>query len=204
MNLTNEEITESWKFDFLYQYALHTTRFKDQPVSELSLSRSLLRLAAYELITGEDLLHQCFTEMAESMRNYLEISPAIKRMDSMMLKSNIWKRGRLELLYTCLSNLMKALHRDRKIKLLEGLKHYADPNVRNRVVHHEQDIPQADRLQKVMDAATDFLPRCVDAYADSENYQFLERAIREQTKKDSDGHDILRGKGDGINCRRSH
>lgn len=94
---------------------------------------------------------------------------------------------------------MKALHRDGKIELLEGLKHYADPNVRNRVVHHEQDIPQADRLQKVMDAATDFLPRCVDAYADSENYQFLERAIREQTKKDSDGHDILRGKGDGIN-----
>ena len=102
-NLTDEEITEACEFDFRYQYALHTTSFEDQPVSERSLSRFRSRLAAYELTTGEDLLHQCFVEMAESMREYMEISPSIKRMDSMMIESNIRKMGRLELLYTCLS-----------------------------------------------------------------------------------------------------
>jgi len=38
-NLTDEEITEACEFDFRYQYALHTTSFEDQLVSERSLSR---------------------------------------------------------------------------------------------------------------------------------------------------------------------
>ena len=197
-NLTDEEITEACEFDFRYQYALHTTSFEDQPVSERTLSRFRSRLAAYELTTGEDLLHQCFVEMAESMREYMEISPAIKRMDSMMIESNIRKMGRLELLYTCLSNLVKELHRDGKIELLEGLEHYADPNDRNRVVYHDQDIPQAERLQKIIDDAVTLLPKCAEEYADSEDYQLLERAILEQTKKDDDGHNIPKGKGDGM------
>ena len=33
-SLTDEEITEACEFDFRYQYALHTTSFADQPVSE--------------------------------------------------------------------------------------------------------------------------------------------------------------------------
>lgn len=197
-NLTDEEITESCEFDFRYQYALHTTSFENQPVSKRSLSRFRSRLAAYELTTGEDLLHQCFVEMSEDMRQYMEISPTIKRMDSMMIESNIRKMGRLELLYTCLSNLVKELHRDGKVELLEGLEHYADPNDRNRVIYHDQETPQAQRLQKVIDDAMALLPKCTDEYGDSEDYQLLERAIREQTKKDENGHDIPKDKGDGM------
>ena len=192
----DEEITEACEFDFRYQYALHTTSFEDQPVSERTLSRFRSRLAAYELTTGEDLLHQCFVDKAESMREYMEISPSIKRMDSMMIESNIRKMGRLELLYTCLSNLVKELHRDGKVELLEGLEHYADPNDRNRVVYHDQDTPQAERLQKVINDASALLPKCADEYADTEEYQLLERAIREQTKKDDNGQNIPKGKGD--------
>lgn len=197
-NLTDEEITESCEFDFRYQYALHTTSFENQPVSERSLSRFRSRLAAYELTTGEDLLHQCFVEMAEDLRKYMEISPTIKRMDSMMIESNIRKMGRLELVYTCLSNLVKELHRDGKVELLEGLEHYADPNDRNRVVYYDQETPQAQRLQKVIDDATALLPKCADEYGDSEDYQLLQRAIREQTKKDENGNNIPKGKGDGM------
>ena len=39
-----------------YQYALHTNSFEEQPVSKRTLSRFRSRLAAYELMTGEDLL----------------------------------------------------------------------------------------------------------------------------------------------------
>ncbi len=42
------------------------------------------------------------------------------------------------------------------------------------------------------------LPKCAEEYADSEDYQLLERAILEQTKKDDDGHNIPKGKGDGM------
>ena len=56
----------------------------------------------------------------------------------------------------------------------------------------------SDRLQKVIDDAVKLLPQCADDYADTEEYQLLERAIKEQTKKDDDGHDIPKGKGDGM------
>lgn len=198
LNLTDEELAEACEFDFRYQYALHTTSFETQPVSERTLSRFRSRLAAYELTTGEDLLHQCFAQMAEELLKYMEISPAIKRMDSMMIESNIRRMGRLELLYTCLSNLVKELHRDGRIDLLEGLEHYADPDGRNRIIYHEQELNQAERLQRVIDDASALLPRCAEEYSGTEDYQLLERAIREQTKKDDSGRNIPRGKGEGM------
>ena len=42
-------------------------------------------------------------EMAEMMK--LDLS--LKRMDSLMVASNIKRMGRLELLYTCVANLVK-------------------------------------------------------------------------------------------------
>lgn len=36
--------------------------------------------------------------------------------------------GRLELVYTCLSNLVKEIHRGGRLELIEGLEHYADPD----------------------------------------------------------------------------
>ncbi|MBR1856993.1 MAG: transposase [Oribacterium sp.] len=200
-DLTDEEITEACEFDFRYQYALHTTSFEEQPVSVRSLSRFRSRLAAYELTTGEDLLHKCFCEMAESMCRYMEISPSIKRMDSMMIESNIRKMGRVELLYTCLSNLVKEIHRDGKPELLEGLEHYANDNDRNAVIYHDQKTPQAEKLQKIIDDASSLLPKCAKEYADTEDYELLERAILEQTKKDDDGHNIPKEKGDGMDAR---
>ena len=196
--LTDEELIASCEFDLRFQYALHTTSFEDQPVSERSLSRFRSRLAAYELTTGEDLLHKCFIEMSEGMREYMNLSPSIKRMDSMMIESNIRKMGRLELLYTCLSNLVKLLTRNEKTELLDGLEHYADPDDKNRIIYHNKAIPLGDRLQKVIDDAVQLLPKCEEEYADTEDYQLLERAIHEQTKKDDSGRNIPKGKGEGM------
>lgn len=195
---TDDDMLESVEFDFRYQYALHTTSFEEQPLSDRTFSRFRERCAAYELATGEDLIHECFVSLSDEMRRFMEISPNMKRMDSMMIESNIRKMGRLELLYTCLSNLVKEISRDGRSDLTEGLEHYADDNDRNRVIYHDSDIPYADRLQKVIDDASSLLPECADDYSDTEDYMLLQRAIEEQTKKDDDGHNIPKEKGDGI------
>ena len=54
----------------------------------------------------------------------MDIAPIIKRMDSMMIESNIRQMGRLELLYTCLSNLVREIARNGQTELLEGLNDY--------------------------------------------------------------------------------
>ena len=66
------------------------------------------------------------------------------------------------------------------------------------VIYHNKDIPLTNRLQKVIDDAVKLLPKCRDEYADTEDFQLLERAIREQTRKDDNGGSIPKGKGEGM------
>jgi len=194
--MTDDEIRESCEFDFRFQYALHTTSFEEQPISDRTFSRFRERCEAYELTTGEDLIHQCIVSLSEEIRQYMGISKNIRRMDSMMIEANIRKMGRLELLYTCISSLVKRIQKDGALDLLSAFDHYAKANDRNRVVYHESDLPQADRLQIVISDAAQLLPLCKEDYEQTEEYQLLERALNEQTKDDGKGGRSPKGKGE--------
>ena len=112
----------------------------------------------------------------------MDISPAIKRMDSMMIESNIRQMGRLELLYTCLANLVREIAHDGQTDLLEGLEDYGNPDNRNRMVYHDKSTPQDEKIQKIINDAVALLPKCKDGYEETEDYQLLQRAINEQTR----------------------
>lgn len=199
--LTDDEVIDECEFDYRFQFALHTTSFEEQPVSRRSFSRFRERVAAYELTTGVDLVHDCVVKLAEEIRKFMDIDPSIKRMDSMMIESNIKVMGRLELLYTCLSNLVKLISRDGRIELIKGLEHYADSDDRNKVVYYQKDIPVKERLQTVINDAAGLLPRCEADYKDTEDYQLLFRAINEQTTDDGSGKGtrIPKTKEEGMN-----
>lgn len=196
--LTDDEIIEECEFDFRYQYALHTTSYENQPLSDRTFSRFRERNAAYELVTGRDLIHDCIVSLSENIRKYMNISPTVKRMDSMMIEANIRQMGRLELLYTCLANLVREIARDGQTNLLEELKDYEDPNNRNRVVYHDQSTPQKEKIQKIINDAVALLPKCKDEYEQTDDYQLLQRAIDEQTKNDDKGSRVPKTKEDGM------
>lgn len=196
--LSEDDLLETCEFDYRFQYALHTTSFEDQPLSDRTFSRFRERCAEYEVVTGTDLIHECFVQLADEIRKFMDISPSITRMDSMMIESNIRRMGRLELLYTCMSNLVKEIHSDGKDDLLKGLEHYWDPNDRNKVVYYASDIPQEQRLQAVIDDAVKLLPKAETDYNETTEYQLLERALTEQTKKDDDDHIVPKTKADGM------
>lgn len=48
LNVTDDEIVEAMAFDIRYQYALHTTSFEEQPISDRTLSRFRARVLSYE------------------------------------------------------------------------------------------------------------------------------------------------------------
>ena len=194
--ISEDEMIETMEFDFRYQYALHTTSFEKQPISDRTFSRFRERVSAYELVTGIDLVHECMVSLSDHICKFMDLNPNIRRMDSMMIESNIKKMGRLELLYTCLSNLVASLKRGGYNDKIKGLEAYADPNNRNRVVYYEKDIPQSERIQKVIDDAVKLLPTCKDTHGETTDYQLLERAISEQTKDDGNGHIIPKDKGE--------
>ena len=54
----------------ILKYALHTTSYENQPLSNRTFSRFRERNAAYELTTGKDLIHDCIVALSENIRKF--------------------------------------------------------------------------------------------------------------------------------------
>ncbi len=73
--------------DFRIQYALHTTSFEEQPLSDKTLSRFRKRCYDYETLHNKDLYHACVKDLSASIAKLMGISGKVRRMDSMMIES---------------------------------------------------------------------------------------------------------------------
>lgn len=194
---TDDEILESLLFDVRYQVALHTTSFKEQPMSDTTLKRFRGRCLTYETEHGVDLIHECVNELSSEMAKLMNISGQIQRMDSMMVASNIKRLSRMELLYTCLSNFVIYLHKNGHDDKLKGFEHYYDPNDMNVVIYHKKSDPEDDRIKTILDDADNLLKACEGGFDEVNQYQLLIRVIKEQTIRTENGTLRLKTKEDG-------
>ena len=194
-NLSDDELLESLMFDIRFQYALHTTSFAEQPLSDRTLSRFRARCAAYETEHGVDLLHETITSLSSEMAELMRIDSSLKRMDSLMVASNIKRMGRLELLYTCVANLAKEMAKTHEIP--EYLRHYTEADDRNRVIYHNHSEETSVKIEAVLKDAAALKELCGADYDDSSSYQLLLRVLKEQAVQKEDGTYRLRTKEDG-------
>lgn len=194
-NLSDDELLSSLMFDIRFQYALHTTSFIEQPLSDRTLGRFRARCNAYEEETGIDLLHDTICSLSDEMAQIMKIDLSLKRMDSLMVASNIKKMGRLELLYTCIANLAKEVGKARTLP--ETLLHYIEADDRNKVIYHNHSDETSTKIASVLKDAAVLKEFCGTDSADSNNYQLLLRALREQAVQEEDGTYRLRTKEDG-------
>ena len=84
---SDDEMVENLMLDFRIQYALHTTSFEEQPLSDKTLSRFRKRCYDYETLHNKDLYHDCVKELSTSIAKLMGISGKVRRMDSMMIES---------------------------------------------------------------------------------------------------------------------
>ena len=84
---SDDEIVENLMLDLHLQYALHTTSFEEQPISDKTLSRFRSRCYNYETTHGIDLYHDCVKDLSSKIAKLMNLSGRIKRMDSMMIES---------------------------------------------------------------------------------------------------------------------
>lgn len=150
---SDDNIVESLMLDTRYQYALHTTSYEEQPLSDKTLSRFRERCYNYEATYGIDLLHDCITGLSKQIAHIMNISPKIRRMDSLMIETNIKNLSRAKLLYTCVSKFVMYLHRNKRDSLLTGLEHYYDPNDFNRTFYYSGSNETADRIKVILEDA---------------------------------------------------
>jgi hypothetical protein len=193
---SDDELVENLMLDLHLQYALHTTSFPEQPLSDKTLSRFRKRCYDYETLHNKDLFHDCVKDLSSSIQKLMKINGRIRRMDSMMIESNIRKLSRIELLYTCVSKLAIAIHKIDKNALPESLLHYIDPNDFNQVMYHQRCTEANDRLETILLDADALLVICKEKYEVLTEYDLLVRCLSEQTIFE-DGKRRLRTKEDG-------
>jgi len=192
MALTDEELLESVLLDIRFQYALHLTSKDEIPYSDRTPSRFRERLYRYELETGKDLLKEEIECLADNMAKVLGIKGDKKRMDSLMVSSSCKKMGRLELMHTCVSNLVRAvIDSGGSGGLPEHLLGYADKSDRNAVCYRADKDEVRTRQEAVLKDALELYSLCGRSYQGLEDYALLGRMLADQTESGS-----LRPNGD--------
>lgn len=194
--MSDDEIMNALMFDVRYQYALHTTSYAEQPLNDRTLGRFRQRCATFEEETGIDLLHNTITSLSKEMAEIMNINMSLKRMDSMMVESNIKRMSRLEILYTCVAHLAAEVLENKK-ELPESLLHYTEKDDRNRVIYHNKSEQTADKISTILRDAKTLKELCGSEYDESSHYQLLLRALKEQAVEQKDGSYRLRTKEDG-------
>lgn len=197
--LTDDNLLETLIFDVRFQYALHTTSFAEQPVSDRTLSRFRERLYEYEQETGIDLLKEEMEALAAAFVGLLQIEPQMKRMDSLMVASSCKKLSRLELIYRCVSNMIRTINATGEVSLLNGrLLKYLDPDHANDTIYRTNSEQTVGKLETVTTDALALLERLdAAAYGETAEYQQLRRVIGEQTAQTGGGRKLRAGKDIG-------
>lgn len=190
---TDDEIVQALMFDIRYQYALHTTSFEEQPLSDRTLSRFRARCLAYETETGVDLIHNCVTALATEISKFMGIASNMQRMDSLMVAASIRNLSLLELFYTCTANLAKIMQQ-RDVEIPAEQKHYVEKDDYNGFIYHKRDLDAVERTIVVMHDAEKLLELCEGIMDDTSEYQLLIRLLKEQTIFDDGGKRRLRTK----------
>ena len=181
-HINDEELVESVILDPRFQVALRLTSFDEIPYSDRTPSRFRERLYKHELLTGEDLLKEEVERLGEEFTKFLNIHNNVKRMDSLMVLSSCKRMGRLELMYTCVSNLVKAIIGTGEEELLTPeLMLYTEEN-RNSVCYRLDKEEVQQRLERTAADALQLLDICGDNYLEFEEYQLLKRMLDDQTK----------------------
>lgn len=194
--MSDDDILSSMMFDIRFKVALHTTGMAEQPMSDRTLGRFRARCEAYIKETGKDPLHDCITNLSEELAKVMKVDRSLRRMDSMMIDSNIKRMTRLELLYHCVARMVQVLNKQ-NIELPEQLQHYLNKDDENLVIYYNKSEDTSSKITKVLADASILMLQCTGGRYDEINeYQLLLRVLDEQAVRHEDGHYELKPAGD--------
>jgi len=182
-NQSDEEALNSLMFDIRYQHALHTTSFKEQPVSKNSLTNFRAAVYRYNQEYGIDLIQQEIEAQAKAFSKLLKIDGKTVRMDSLMISSSCRKLSRLEIIYSTFLRLIKVI--DQNTTLPEKFKPYLDESHYNDTIYRSRDKDLNSRIKKVLKDGLKLysLYRKNKEISKTEEFKLLSRMLKEQTRK---------------------
>ena len=179
---SDDEMVENLMLDLHLQYALHTTSFEEQPLSDKTLSRFRKRCYDYETLHNVDLYHDCVNDLGSRIAKMMKLNGRIRRMDSMMIAANIRKLSRMELMYTCVAKMVGYLKKQHPQMITEQLKHYTDAEDYNQLFYHHRDEDTDSKQQQLLDDCEELIRICNADFDEVTEYELFIRCVSEQTK----------------------
>jgi len=196
LSVTDEDLKLRCHTDLSFHHALHSTSWKEQPVSDRTFSRFRERCYLYELETGKDLIQEEMEALSKNLSEYFDVTPTKKRMDSMMIASNTRDLSRLELLYTCVERVIRKIEKTDPSIDLSDYQRYLDSLYENELIYHS-DQPYNEKLQDILLDAFRLKETFESILKDDSDFQLLCRVIDDQTTTNEEG-DIFLKKGKEI------
>lgn len=178
---SDDEMVEGLMLDLRLQYALHTTSFDEQPLSDKTLSRFRRRCYDYEQTHGIDLFKMAVTDYSGEIAKMMNLDGKIRRMDSMMINSTMRKLARSELIYSCIARLVKYVFEKQPELIPDEMLHYAQPNDFNKVLYHERSSSLEERMAQFLADAEKLYDITKTGFEDVPEYELFIRCFSEQS-----------------------
>jgi hypothetical protein len=190
---SDEQMFEEMMVNPLIQYALHTSSCEEQPISECTFRRFRAKCAEYYEKTGIDLIHDEMVSIAAVFAKHMKVSSKLKRMDSLMVESSCKKMVRLELIYTCVRNMVERVKKENRIDLLdENLMTYLKESDKNDVCYRLDSSEVEPKIKSILADAFKLRDLCSGLFDKHKEFQLLMRMLSDQSKKDENGNDVLK------------
>jgi len=181
LSLSDDDMVTGIVFDLRLQYALHTTSFAEQPISDRTFSRFREKLYEYELETGRDLIKEEMLHLSDKIAEFMDLKPEMKRMDSFMIASACKDMTRLEVVYVTTANLVNAVNRAGGGELLAGMESYLNADDKNRVIYHNKADDRAAKTQGIIEDCAALIERLGEAGAQLPEYALAKRMLDDQS-----------------------
>jgi len=184
-NQSDEEALNSLMFDIRYQHALHTTSFKEQPISKNSLTNFRAAVYRYNQEYGIDLIQEEIEAQAKTFSKLLKIEGKTIRMDSLSVSSSCRKLSRLEIIYSTVLRLIKVI--DKNTTLPEYFKPYLDESHYNDTIYRSRDKDLNTKIKKVLKDGVRLysIYRKDKEIRKTKEFKLLARMLKEQKGKSS-------------------
>lgn len=183
---SDDELVEGLMLDLRLQYALHTTSFEEQPLSDKTLSRFRRRCYEYEQKHGIDLYKEAIQNYNNEIAKMMKLDGKIRRMDSMMINSNMKKLARTELIYKCIAKLVTYISQESPELLTKELEHYTDSSDFNKTFYHDRSSTAETKLAQLLEDAIKLDELTKTGFEAVEEYQLFERCLQDQSIIEND------------------
>jgi hypothetical protein len=183
--LTDEELLNGLLFDISYQYALRSTSFDEQPISDRTLSRFRERVYKYCEETGRDLIQEEMTSLAEAYAKYMKLRPDVKRMDSALISSNCRRLSRLSIMCRTIQGAVEMLKKRGAESMLDSeLRRYMKNAEHDDAGYKLKKDEIARKMEEVLRDAIRLERMLAAEHVETEEYAKLARMIDDQSKEE--------------------